>query len=151
MVHVISSLAPRGAPRAASSLSSIADDDAHQVTWCCIQKLCIHSGEGPYRSESGLNHTRSASRHPWIRVGWCGKRAQGPRFRVTLHHECVWPFAAVDAQLLYAAPSHLVRIISGCRNLRVSRVQAAYRLDVSRTAERMARDEVLKLSRRKVR
>jgi hypothetical protein len=28
---------------------SFAVRDAHQMTWCCIQELCIHSGERQYR------------------------------------------------------------------------------------------------------
>jgi hypothetical protein len=28
------------------SILSIAGNSAHQLTWCCIQKLCINSGEG---------------------------------------------------------------------------------------------------------
>jgi hypothetical protein len=27
---------------------SIAAIDAQQMTWCCIQKLCVNSGEGQY-------------------------------------------------------------------------------------------------------
>jgi hypothetical protein len=30
------------------ALSSFAAYDAYPITWCCIQKLCIKSGEGRY-------------------------------------------------------------------------------------------------------
>jgi hypothetical protein len=32
-------------PYCPSPLLSIAANDAYQMTWCCIQRLCIHSGE----------------------------------------------------------------------------------------------------------
>jgi hypothetical protein len=38
---------PRG--RCESVVLSIAANDPHPMTWCCIQSLCIHSGEGHYR------------------------------------------------------------------------------------------------------
>jgi hypothetical protein len=32
----------------ADKVLSFAANDAHQMTWCCIQKLCINSGEEQY-------------------------------------------------------------------------------------------------------
>jgi hypothetical protein len=45
MVGERSSCARRGMKRE-DWILSIAADDAHQVTWCGIQNLCINSGEG---------------------------------------------------------------------------------------------------------
>jgi hypothetical protein len=39
-------------------VSSLADRDAYQVTWCCIQKLCIKSG--------GRQSRRSGPLPPWL-------------------------------------------------------------------------------------
>jgi hypothetical protein len=35
-------------PRPQVQVLSFAAYDAHQVTWCCIRKLCTNSGEGRY-------------------------------------------------------------------------------------------------------
>jgi hypothetical protein len=41
-------------------LQPIAGDDAHQMTWCCIQKLRINHGEGQYR-EGGYTSGRESA------------------------------------------------------------------------------------------
>jgi hypothetical protein len=37
----------------------VAADDAHQMAWCCIQEVCIKSGEGSYTKAGIGSRTQS--------------------------------------------------------------------------------------------
>jgi hypothetical protein len=84
---------------------SLAPIDAHQMTWCRIQRL-------PPRPPSS----------PEMLPDWTGNVAMVKPFErrhiLLLRNQVIWcaPIVtkdAVDARLLYAAPSHLVCINSG--------------------------------------
>jgi hypothetical protein len=123
------------------NLLSVAAHDVHQMTWCCIQKLCTNSGEGQYgrvrpvklyrkplyvalshmHQSLGIHIVRASKRLTTPRVVREGPAAtttfrQNPS-RATVRDSVRVPPRLLEKKPLYAALSHLACILvrSGSR------------------------------------